>query len=62
MADKSFSTTTVVPPHHPTIVNGTNMSQNLIDLNVNAQVLLAKTHNHELFHMVAPIHVSAIRV
>ena len=43
MSDKSFSTTTVVPPRRPTIVNETDTSQNLIVFNVNAQTQLKLT-------------------
>ena len=39
MADESFSIIVVVPPRRPTFLNGTDPSQNLIVLNVNAQVL-----------------------
>ena len=43
MAEESSSTTTDVPPHRPTILNGTDPSHNLIDLNVNAQTSIKPT-------------------
>ena len=43
MAEESSSTTTDVPPHRPTILNRTDPSPNLIDLNVNAQTSLKPT-------------------
>ena len=43
MAEESSSTTTVVPPHRPKILNGTYTSQNLIALNVSTQTPLKLT-------------------
>ena len=43
MAEESSSTTTDVPPHRPSILNGTDPSHNLIDLNVNAQTSIKPT-------------------
>ena len=43
MAEESFSTTTDVPPHRPTILNWADPSHNLIDLKANAQTSIKPT-------------------
>ena len=43
MAEESSSTTAVMTPHHPTVLDGTDTSQNLIVLNINAQAPLKLT-------------------
>ena len=55
MVDEFSSTTTVVPPHHSTVLNGTNLSQNLIILNVNA------SHASVLpLNCISPTHTNAL--
>ena len=52
MADESSSTIAVVPPRHPSILIGTDLSQNLVILNVSAQEpLKITTTNYSVWQL-----------
>ena len=52
MAEESSSTIVVVPPSRPTVLNGTDPSQNLIVFNVNAHAPLELTaSNYSTWHL-----------
>ena len=55
MIDESSSTTIVVHPHRSIVLNGTNLSQNLIILNVNASHASVL-----LLNCISPTHTIAL--